>query len=222
MFQHRVASRLVTVGEPRMNPQVARSRAAALAAAQEILFEQGWDAVTHACVSRRSGVGRTTLYRHWPTIERLLHDVLLTESAVRHPALSGVTRDDLTAELDGLRDQLSTPALERAMSTIMDRATVSPEFAEVREGLYQACSATLVEILSTARDRGELRADTDTEQAVAELVGALIFRHFLAGKPLTRPFAEGVVDTFLRAHQPVATTDRRRPRPAAVAPNGVT
>jgi AcrR family transcriptional regulator len=117
-----------------MNPQVARSRAAALAAAREILFSQGWDAVTHASVSKVSSVGRTTLYRHWPTIELLLRDVLLSESVVRHPAASGATRDDLTAELDALGAQLSTPTLERAMSTIMDRATVSPEFAKVREG----------------------------------------------------------------------------------------
>jgi AcrR family transcriptional regulator len=215
VFQDRVASTFVTDVEPRMNPQVARSRAAALAAAREILFSQGWDAVTHASVSKRSGVGRTTLYRHWPTIEQLLRDVLLSESEVRHPAVTGVTRADLTAELDALRAQLSTPALERAMSTIMDRATVSPEFARVREGLHKACSATLSGILRTARDRGELRADTDLEQAVAELVGALIFQHFLAGKPPTQRFAERVVDAFLRAHQPAEHYEAGRPRDRA-------
>jgi len=84
---------------------------------------------------------------------------------------------------------------------MMDRATVNPEFAKIREGMHRACS--LVKILQTARDRGELQADLDVAQAVAELAGALIFQHFLAHKRLTRRFVERVVDAFLRAHRPL-------------------
>jgi len=188
----------------RLNPQVARSRAAAIRAARDILFAEGWDAVTHVSVAERSGVGRTTLYRHWPTVEQLVYDVLLGEIAMSHPVPSGSTRDDLVADLDGFRSQLREHARERVMATIMDRATADPEFAKVRDGLYQACSLALVKILQTARNRGELEADLDLAQAVAELAGPLVFQQFLAHKRLTRHVVERIVDAFLRAHQPLA------------------
>lgn len=187
----------------RVNPQVARSRAAAIEAARDILFAEGWDAVTHVSVAERSRVGRTTLYRHWPRVEQLLYEVLLGEVAMAHSVPSGVTRDDLVAELDKLRSQLREPARERVMATIMDRATVEPEFAKVRDGLHRACSLALAGILRSARDRGELEADLDVGQAVAELAGPLIFQQFLAHKPVGRRGVERIVDAFLRGHRPL-------------------
>ncbi|HYA68777.1 MAG TPA: helix-turn-helix domain-containing protein, partial [Acidimicrobiales bacterium] len=57
-----------------------RTRQAVLAAASAILEEQGWEAVTHVAVSERSGVGRTTLYRHWPDATALLIEVIAAEA----------------------------------------------------------------------------------------------------------------------------------------------
>src|ERR671934_2975923 len=61
------------------DPRVLRSRQAALSAVQEILAEHGWTGVTHVAVAARSGVGRTTLYRHWPDVRALLFDAIVQQ-----------------------------------------------------------------------------------------------------------------------------------------------
>jgi len=49
-----------------MDPRVVRTRRDVLAAAREVLLEEGWEGVTVSRVADRSGYARTTLYRHWP------------------------------------------------------------------------------------------------------------------------------------------------------------
>lgn len=51
----------------------------ALAAARDSLLEIGATRTTMVEVARRSGVGRTTLYRHWPDISALFADLLTRE-----------------------------------------------------------------------------------------------------------------------------------------------
>lgn len=170
-----------------------------MAAGREILLSDGWEAVTYVTVAERSGVGRTTLYRHWPTIDRFLHDILLHDWAVEHHTPTGVTRDDLVEELDDFRVQLHDPAVERPMLTTMDRASRDPEFAQLSAKLYEACSEAAGQIIRAAQQRGDIDTGLDLERAVAELAGPLIYQRFLGRKTLDRQFVEHVVDDFLRA-----------------------
>src|SRR5688500_16592931 len=50
------------------DPRAARSREAMLAAATALLAQDGLEAVTHQTVATRAGVGRATVYRHWPQL----------------------------------------------------------------------------------------------------------------------------------------------------------
>ncbi|CAM5615080.1 TetR/AcrR family transcriptional regulator [Streptomyces aurantiogriseus] len=60
--------------DPRTNDDscALRTRAATLAAATELLAEGGPENVTHATVTQRAGIGRATVYRHWPDRQTLL------------------------------------------------------------------------------------------------------------------------------------------------------
>ena len=55
------------------------TRDRALTAARAAILEIGPSRTTMVEVSRRSGVGRTTLYRHWPDITALIADLLTRE-----------------------------------------------------------------------------------------------------------------------------------------------
>ncbi|GHK00071.1 hypothetical protein SY2F82_18680 [Streptomyces sp. Y2F8-2] len=60
--------RKVYQAEDRTDPRLLRSREAMVAAATALLTEGGLEAVTHQTVATRAGVGRTTVYRHWPSL----------------------------------------------------------------------------------------------------------------------------------------------------------
>lgn len=185
-----------------LDPRVVRSRAAVLGAAREILFAEGWDAVTHASVAARSGVGRTTLYRHWPEAADLIRDVIAEQLAITRIAPTGDLREDLIAQLEAFRLQLHDPGMERALRVIIERAGYLPAFTEMKETLYQEGSRGFREILRQAKAAGEVDARLDVGRAIDQLAGPLVYRRFLAGRSFTAAYVRHVVDDFLAAHAP--------------------
>ncbi len=127
-----------------MDPRLARTREAALNAAAELLADGGLPQLTYQNVSRAAGVGRTTLYRHWPTTPdlvldllqtfrmpsfewidgdlnaRLLHNVELQRSKLLDPEYSAVYRTIQSVALDQrVRNALVTINKERVQSVVM-------------------------------------------------------------------------------------------------------
>ena len=58
------------------DPRVARSRAAVISAATELLVDAGPNAVTIDAIVARSGVAKSTIYRHWASRDDVLLDVM--------------------------------------------------------------------------------------------------------------------------------------------------
>ena len=63
----------------------ARVRAGVLAAARELVAEQGYEPVSIEQIAARAGVHKTTVYRRWPTKARLVMDAVEDMSAERVP-----------------------------------------------------------------------------------------------------------------------------------------
>ena len=57
---------------PNVDPRVARTRATVLGAAIDLLAERGYSGFSVEGVVERTGIAKTTLYRHWPTRDDLL------------------------------------------------------------------------------------------------------------------------------------------------------
>ncbi|MEU5884214.1 TetR/AcrR family transcriptional regulator [Spirillospora sp. NPDC047279] len=188
------------------DPRAERSRTAALAAAREILVEQGWTAVTHVTVAARSGVGRTTLYRHWPDPVTLLRDTIALDVATYRRPATGVLRDDLIQELEAFREMLSVPIADRGLRAIIERAAVDPEFARLKADVFTQGSAGVRAALAAARDNGELPADLDDDLdddlAIAQLAGPVLYHRLIADRPLPSAQITRLVDAFLAAARP--------------------
>lgn len=205
-FQYKLYRKVLRPMECRGgDPRVERSRAAVIAAGRDLLDEGGWDAVTHVAVAERSGVGRTTVYRHWPDSISLLRDVVMSEHRNSHATPTGELRQDLVAELDQFRLELQRPGFVRLMLTVMERAAVDPEFARLRKMVHDEGSCVLRSILRTGVRNGDLPLDLEIDRAVDELCGALVFRRLVSGRPLSAAFVRWIVDDFL-AGRPAAAT----------------
>ena len=94
-------------------------KAASLAAAYELLTEAGLSGVSFDEVSRRSGVAKTTLYRHWPSRSALLFDAVMQFAPRLQTPATGSLRGDLTALALGLAQRLQTGGWSSAMPSII-------------------------------------------------------------------------------------------------------
>src|ERR1700722_18756006 len=121
-----------------LDVRVRRSRDRVLTTAFELLSESGVSGFTVDEVASRSGVAKTTIYRHWPTREALVLDAASRISAEQEVPDTGSLEGDLTALLADTGHLLSTARWSSVVPSIVDVAERDPEFAEVHAKIRRA------------------------------------------------------------------------------------
>ena len=185
----------------RSDTRVARSRTAVLAACSDLVCERGVGGVTIEAIAERSGVAKTTIYRHWSSREALLGDAVdaLGRPAEPGPPCSSV-RADLVEALSCLARSLEHDAWPAVLPSLLDAAGREPELARAHRGLSRERRRPMTDALERAVARGELDGGLDLERAVDLLAGPLFYRRYLGERPVDEPgFVEVVVDGALAA-----------------------
>ena len=78
------------------DPRVTRTRDAVREAVRSLVQRAGFEAVSHQQVAEEAGVGRATVYRHWPSRTDLLLEALADTD---EPSRDWRARGDLGADL---------------------------------------------------------------------------------------------------------------------------
>ncbi|MEH0581641.1 MULTISPECIES: TetR/AcrR family transcriptional regulator [Streptomyces] len=186
---------------PRTNddPRALRSRAAALTAATELLVEGGPEHVTHATVARRAGIGRATVYRHWPDQQTLLIDALAAGVRPLFAFADTPVLDQLKAQLQRQADWFNQPATAAVMAAVVERAERDENARRIREDMFSRVDQNFTDALGAAARRGELRpgVEVHAKQLVARIVGPLFFRRSMLGERLDEDTVAGEIDAAL-------------------------
>lgn len=193
----------------RLDPRVVRTREQALAAAQRLLIDEGLDAVTHQRVAEVAGVGRRTLYRHWPDARSLLHDALALTRAPEAPIGADLT-ETVLAHLVAFDAAMHVGPLGYILAALFERSTHDPEFESLRSELAATGCRPLESALSAAADRGELPTDLDVEAAVAMLEGPVLHGAIVRRRRMSHERMRALVDAVLESPPRRATTQRTR------------
>lgn len=172
---------------------VTRNRGAILAAAAEVLAEH--PAASLAEVATRAGLGRATLYRHFPNRETL-HGAIRDEAlALARAALAEADLEQLPVR-EGIRRaaQVLLPLGVRFRILLAEGAD-DLQFVAARE----AALAPLLLLLVRGQASGELRGDVDPLWPVVVLTGALMgaVRVVAAGRVPADEMATLVADTVV-------------------------
>jgi AcrR family transcriptional regulator len=163
-----------------MDPRMDRTRQHVLACAREILLARGADAVTYSAVGRVARVSRNTLYRHWPTREKLLADLTLSYYADQEGDGSAATGSGSVADfLKSVRENLDEPGSVKTLSLLISRADHDPAIAQALRHVAQRRQETLSKVT------GPL---TDAEFAL--IIGPLLFHAVIARRPVTDEFLD--------------------------------
>jgi AcrR family transcriptional regulator len=198
------------------DPRVVVSRERVLTATLDLLTEAGLGGLTFDDVAKRSGVAKTTIYRHWPNRKALIIDACLRMTdGEDEPPDTGSLEGDVTAILTNLAELLVTARWSSILPSIVDAAERDPEIAEVHSRLQRWHAAPLRAALERAARRGEIAPEVDLSAIAAALRGPLYFRRWFSRDPINDSFVNLIVQSVLagvRRDPPEPRDQGSRPR----------
>jgi AcrR family transcriptional regulator len=183
----------------RGRPRSERARLAILRAAADLLLDQGGGQVSMDAVAERAGVSKATIYRWWPSKERLALDALLEWlSAGSPPRDTGTLRGDLLALVRPWVRDARRRQFGHVIAALIAEAHSDPGFAaDYRRYFVEQRREPMQAAFARAIDRGEVPADLDVEVALDVVYGAVYHRILQGHAQLTDRFAQQVVDLLL-------------------------
>jgi AcrR family transcriptional regulator len=188
----------------RVDERVQRSKEAVLAATYELLSEVGLSGASVDEVAKRSGVAKTTIYRHWPSRAKLILDACAKLSAKPPVPETGTLKGDLLALAAGIANRLQTANFSTILPSVIDAAERDPEIAKLHSQLHGGFMAPIYTVIERAHQTGELSSKHKAPHLVARLVGPLMYRRWFSREPLDEEFVKVVVEGIVSAALPKA------------------
>jgi len=185
-----------------LDPRAARTREAVLRAIADILEEDGPAGITHQRVAERAGVGRATVYRHWPQPADLLLEAVHSADVPFLEQPGGTLRERLRADLRGLSDDLGTPIMASLLATIIEGSRRDPATRAHRDQVIAKLTDNARLAIESAIATGELHTPPEPHDLIAQTIGPLIFRRILADQPADDAFIDRIIDAALTPDHP--------------------
>ena len=184
------------------DPRIARSRAKLLGAATDLLVEAGPRAVTVDAVAERSGVAKSTLYRHWPSRDALLVDVMRSHVPDTPPVdLSLGFEAALRSQMSIAVGVFSDPEWLRILPSLVSLQHHVPQMAELMAADRDAKLAMLRDVIDLGVAEGRLPAGLDPLDVLHLLIGPLMFAVLSGDGERLPALADEVVERFLASYR---------------------
>jgi TetR/AcrR family transcriptional regulator, regulator of autoinduction and epiphytic fitness len=151
-------------------------------------------------VAARAGVGRSTVYRHWPDKAALIADALETLNVQPNPArelVAGTARQRVALLLNHLARALTDSPVSACIPALV-HATEND--AGVRDFFHRYSAQRrqrLTDTIAAGLADGQFPATTDPEAASVALSGALFYRRLMTSDALDAEFISSLIDTVL-------------------------
>lgn len=176
-----------------VDPRVTRSRRLILEAAVALLVERGFGAATVEAISARSGVAKTTIYRHWPAKEAVLQSAVESIVPTATAPDTGSVRGDLTHFAEDLARILTTPPTSALIPGLVAAAEHDTGLGRLLTEFTAGRRRPVHDAVARGVERGEISAGTDPEAVAELLLGPLFYRRLLSRMPVTAEMIERTV-----------------------------
>ncbi|HEU5388101.1 MAG TPA: TetR/AcrR family transcriptional regulator [Streptosporangiaceae bacterium] len=186
-------------GAPRGRPRSAEADRAILTATADLLAERGLAAMSIEEVAARAGVGKTTIYRRWPSKGLLALDAFVISFRAEQPQPdTGSLRGDLLSALHAWVRAVTQTAMGPMLTGLIAEAQHDPELRGAwRDRVLEPMRTQHRVMLDRAIERGEIPATVDRDVVLDLFFGAAEHRLLLGHLPMTGDFIAEVVDMIL-------------------------
>lgn len=178
-------------------------------AAMDLLVEGGPQALTVDAVVARSGVAKSTVYRHWADRDALVADVFnvcapqMVEPDVDLP-FDAALRQLVDASIEFMTDE----RWRRLVPALLVLKSEKTAIAALEDQMNRDQADVVGNVLRRGVAEGALRSEVtdDLQLAITLLVGPILMAGLTEMVPIDQVLADRVVDQFLAANRVTATT----------------
>ena len=169
-----------------------------LRAALGELGEAGYGAFTIESVSARAGVGKSTIYRHWPDKLALIVDAFQTFHAQEGPDIkSGSPRERVVRIMRHVADVVAGSTFSACIPALIDGAERDRDMRKFHHRFQKEARKPLISMIAEGIAAGDFPAHLDPELAALALLGVIFYRRLMSSEPFDPARASALVDTVL-------------------------
>ena len=174
-------------------PRSEHAHRAAIDATLRLLLDAGVEGVTLEEVAARSGVAKSTLYRHFGSREGLIAKAA-RGCVTAHPTPdTGSLADDLGYLFGRFNHVPEEQKLTQLLPMLIDAAKRDPDISAIVESVFAERKRPLRTVLQLAQLRGEISRDLDLDTALAMVVGPFTYRRLVEQREATPEFIDAVL-----------------------------
>lgn len=175
----------------RIDPRVVLTRHLVIDAAADLLTTEGFANLTIDAVAARSGVARSTIYRHWPDRVELLTAVFESVSYATGPiAPTGPLHSELRHTGLNLAKGLTEHRWGQILPSLVGAAGHDDEVRRALKAFGRARRAESAELFQAAIERGEIAKDVDPICEAERFAGPFFLRRLVTADMLDHKFIE--------------------------------
>jgi AcrR family transcriptional regulator len=188
-----------------------RVRQLVLGTTADLVAEVGVERASIDEIASRSGVAKTTIYRHFPSKQVLMVEAVHACTHIPEVTDTGSLRDDLISCFSGMTKASYEGRLGDMMLSLMDAAQRDPELGRLVRAQAEQRRRFATAVIHRAIERGELADDLDVDLLVTMLSGPLVYTKLVRRQRVTEELVAAVVDSVLACQRlPVDSQTSKR------------
>jgi len=181
-----------------LDPRVERSQTLILKAAVEELADFGYGGVTIESIAARAGVGKSTIYRHWPDKLALIADAFETFHEQMVPDLGDrPVRESVALLLSHVAEVVIDSTFSRCIPALIEGAERDERVRAFHYRYSAQRRQALIDLIARGVQQGQVSTGVDPELATTALLGAIFYRRLMTGQPFNPDDATQLVNLVL-------------------------
>lgn len=181
-----------------------------LCAALDELGEAGYGTFTIESVAARAGVGKSTIYRHWPDKLALIVDAFQIFHEQAAPELvSGSPRVRVERIMCHVAEIVAGSTFSACIPALIDGAERDRELRKFHHRFQQEARRPLVAVIAEGMAAGDFPAHLNPELAASALLGVVFYARLMSSRPFDPGRAGELVATVLCPESATKPRSRR-------------
>jgi TetR/AcrR family transcriptional regulator, regulator of autoinduction and epiphytic fitness len=181
-----------------MDPRVERSRRVILQAALDELGQVGYGRFRIESVAARAGVGKSTIYRHWPDKLALIADAFEAFHVQMVPNTEGGSpRERVHSLVHHVAQVFVDSTFSVCIPALIEGAERDPRLRRFHHNYSAERRQSLIDAIGEGVAMGDLPRHLDPELAAMALLGPIIYCRLMTGTPFDPERSPDLVDTVL-------------------------